>query len=415
MLLHYRVSMADVIISGAGPSGSLTALILARAGVRVRVFERAAFPRDKLCGDTLNPGALAALARHLDLTALEALSIPIAGMRLSGPGGVVVQGTYKGGAGRAVLRRDLDRWLADQAVAAGAVIEERRSVVAPIVHDQRVEGVRVRNASGREEEYAARLTIAADGRRSRLAAALQLSGYARQPRRWAVGAYFDGVSGMNEMGEMHVRPGRYIGLAPTPGGLTNVCCVLSPESSPHAWREPDALLISTMLADRLLAPRFTGATRVTPVAILGPMAIDAPVPGMTGLLLAGDAAGFIDPMTGDGLRFALEGAELAAAVAIDVLDGRVAREAAAADLARRRHARFAMKWRFNRTVRRLVDDGRFIAGAALAARLLPGLFARVIRYAGDCDLAETGMPPLAPGNAARGARVSGFERITPWA
>jgi flavin-dependent dehydrogenase len=145
------------------------------------------------------------------------------------------------------------------------------------------------------------------------------------------------------------------------------------------------------------------------------MAIDAPVPGVTGLLLAGDAAGFIDPMTGDGLRFALEGAELAAAVAFDVLDGRIAGEAAAAELARRRHARFAMKWRFNRTVRRLVDDGRFIAGAALTARLLPGLFARVIRYAGDCDLAEAGMPPLAPGDAARGARVSGFERITPWA
>ena len=220
--------MDDVTISGAGPSGSLTALILARAGIRVRVFERAAFPRDKLCGDTLNPGALAALARHVDLAALEAMSIPVGGMRLSGPGGVVVQGTYQGGDGRALLRRDLDQWLAGQAAAAGAVIDERRSVLAPIIRERAVQGVRVRNAGGSEEEYKSRLTIAADGRRSRLASGLKLSGHPPRPRRWAIGAYFDGISGMSGMGEMHVRHGRYIGLAPTPGGLTNVCCVLSP-------------------------------------------------------------------------------------------------------------------------------------------------------------------------------------------
>ena len=55
--------MDDVLIVGAGPAGAVAATVLARAGARVRVIDRATFPRDKLCGDTLNPGCLALLRR----------------------------------------------------------------------------------------------------------------------------------------------------------------------------------------------------------------------------------------------------------------------------------------------------------------------------------------------------------------
>ena len=100
--------MDDVAIAGAGPAGALAAIILARAGLRVRVFDRARFPRHKLCGDTLNPGALEVLRRHMDVSTLIARSDPIQGMLLTGPGGVRVRGDYGGGAtGRSVTRSGL--------------------------------------------------------------------------------------------------------------------------------------------------------------------------------------------------------------------------------------------------------------------------------------------------------------------
>jgi flavin-dependent dehydrogenase len=116
------------------------------------------------------------------------------------------------------------------------------------------------------------------------------------------------------------------------------------------------------------------------------MAMDPLGAGVPGLLVAGDAAGFIDPMTGDGLRFAFEGGALAAAVALDVLGGRTTPQAAPLVLADRRRAAFAAKWRFNRAVRRLVASPWAITAAALAARVVPVAFEAMIRYAGDCDV-----------------------------
>ena len=120
--------------------------------------------------------------------------------------------------------------------------------------------------------------------------------------------------------------------------------------------------------------------------MLGPMAVDADAAGEPGLLLAGDAAGFIDPMTGDGLRLALAGGELAATVALEVLAGTLPLEQSHVVLADRRRQAFAAKWRFNRTLRSLVTSPQGVVVAAAAARVVPSMFASIIRYAGDCGL-----------------------------
>ena len=312
----------DVAIAGAGPAGSLAALILARAGLRVRLFDRARFPRHKLCGDTLNPGALAVLQRHLDVSPLIAKSDVIDGMILTGPRGVTVRATYGDGvAGRAITRDVLDHWLVAQAIDAGATLEEHVTVKEAAIAEGRIAGLTVANGHG-PVTHPARLVIAADGRRSNVAIGRGLSHQPPRPRRWAIGSYFTGVSGLTALGEMHVRRGHYIGVAPVPGGMTNACLVIPHASGDQPFGAPAEVLRRYLGDDPQLGPRFAAARAVTAPTTLGPMAVEASAAGEPGLLLAGDAAGFIDPMTGDGLHFALRGAELAAAVALDVLAGR---------------------------------------------------------------------------------------------
>jgi flavin-dependent dehydrogenase len=374
----------DVIVAGGGPAGALAALLLARAGARVRLFDRARFPRPKLCGDTLNPGALAVLARHVALAPLLARSHGIHGMRLSGPDGVTVSGRYPDGIeGRAVTRDVLDAWLLGEAGRAGVQVEDGQAVAGPLVGDARVRGVRVRTAAG-HAAHPARLVVAADGRRSPLALALGLLRQPARPRRWAIGAYLEGVTGMDPwLGEMHVRRGHYLGLSPVPGGLTNACLVVSQAGARAAGAAPLDALMAALRADVLLAARMTHARPVSGVAVLGPLAADASTAGAPGMLLAGDAAGFIDPMTGDGLRLALAGAELAADAGRAVLDGRLSPDRAAGALAEARRCAFGGKQRVNRALRALVDWPAALGAAAAGARVVPACFEALVRYAAD--------------------------------
>jgi flavin-dependent dehydrogenase len=377
--------MDDVAIAGGGPAGSFAALLLARAGARVRVFERARFPRPKLCGDTLNPGALAVLAPHVDMATLIEQSDPIEGMLLTGPGGVQVAGRYGAGiSGRAISRAALDHWLLAHAIDAGAIVEEGAIVKDATMANGRVAGLALAGVGGTRVGHPARLVIAADGRRSAVAVARGLIHQPWWPRRWAIGAYFTDVDGMTTLGEMHVRGGHYFGVAPLPGSATNACIVVPHEEGSPAISEPGEWLRRALLDDPQLGPRFSRARRVTDPIVLGPMAVDAAAAGEPGLLLAGDAAGFIDPMTGDGLRFALAGAKLAALTAIDALTGETPLDRAHHELAAKRQALFAAKWRFNRALRSLVTVPAGVRGAAAAARVVPSWFRGIIRYAGDC-------------------------------
>ncbi len=383
----------DVLIAGAGPAGSLAAVLLARAGLRVRLLDRATFPRRKLCGDTLNPGALAILRRHGLADLIERRGRPLAGMVVTGDGGVRIQGDYGGGVqGRAFPRLELDAAMVEAAVAAGADLHTGVAVRGAFFDQRgRVRGVRVSGPGSGERHLVAPMTIAADGRRSTIATTLSLSRHPRAPRRWAIGAYFTGVEGLGSHGEMHVRRGHYIGVAPMPGDTANACLVL-PQGTrpPRAFGDPAALLEAALRGDAQLAPRFAAARRVSPAVLVGPLAVDTTAAGMPGVLLAGDASGFIDPMTGDGLRFAFRGAELAAEIVLDVMSG-AAIENAHLRLATRRQQEFAAKWRLDRALRAMVSWPPAITAAAAAARVWPGAVRHLIRYAGDVSIADCGM------------------------
>ncbi|MCU1382147.1 MAG: hypothetical protein JWL71_844 [Acidobacteria bacterium] len=422
--------MLDVLIVGAGPAGSVAGAVLARAGARVRIVDRAAFPRDKLCGDTVNPGTLARL-RALDLAGgIEEHSLRIGGMRVTGERGVAIEGRYPAGlSGRAITRRELDWLLLQQAIAAGCQFDPGVAVRGAMVTQQgaarSVAGAIV-GGNGHESRIDARVTIAADGRHSTIAFGLGLAHHPRRPRRWAIGAYFEnfmpaGVrigsgwgrtgaglgSGPDQtgaglgsgpgqngvglgsdpdqapgFGEMHVRRGHYIGIAPLRGGLTNVCLVKPSFAGDATLGHPAVLLTSALAADPALRDRAAAARLIGSPVVLGPLAVDVRHEAIDGLLLAGDAAGFIDPITGDGLRFATHGAELAAASALQALEH--GWTGVHHQLARARRHAFAAKWAFNRGLRALVASPLGVDTAAVGARIAPPILRAMISRAGDC-------------------------------
>ncbi|MFN8062788.1 MAG: FAD-dependent monooxygenase, partial [Vicinamibacterales bacterium] len=309
--------------------------------------------------------------------------VAVEGMQITSGSGVRVEGRYRKRLGVAVRRRDLDARLVEAAIAAGARFRDGVTVVGPLVDAAdawpRVRGVVLREAEGRPIRLPTVLTIAADGRHSTLAVGLGLGRYPTSPRRWVTGAYFAGVEGLGALGEMHVRDDAYVGVAPLPNGLANVCVV---SAARERFRRPRGLLAEVVAGDALLRARFERATRVTDPVTLGPLAFDASAAGCPGLLLAGDAAGFIDPMTGDGVRLAIRGGILAAAVALEELEHPTG--LAHVRLLDRRRAEFAWKWRFNRALRALVSCRGGVRAGALAARLAPRAFQAMIAYAGDC-------------------------------
>jgi menaquinone-9 beta-reductase len=391
----------DVLIVGAGPAGSVAGTILARAGVRVRIVDRATFPRDKLCGDTVNPGTLARLRALHMADGIEARSLRVDGMRVTGGRGVSIEACYPSGlSGRAITRRELDALLLQQAIAAGCCFDPGVAVRGAIVaEDGRVRSVSgiIAGAGRTDARIGACVTIAADGRHSTIAFGLGLAAHPRRPRRWAIGAYFANFMPVGArlgsdpnlaptLGEMHVRRGHYIGIAPVLGGLTNVCVVKPSGPGDVALADPAALLTKTLAADPMLRDRAAGAELIGTPVVLGPLAVDVRAEAIPGLLLAGDAAGFIDPITGDGLRFATHGAELAAAAALRALEH--GWTGVHHSLAAARHRAFSAKWTFNRGLRALVASPAGVDAAAVGARIAPSMLRAVIARAGDCEPAR---------------------------
>jgi geranylgeranyl reductase family protein len=386
------LSQSDVLIVGAGPAGSVAALVLARAGVSVRLVDRARFPRDKLCGDTLNPGTLSILDRLGISGPVRHRALAITGMSVTGPGGANVSADYPDGLrGAAMTRRELDVLLVEAAVRAGARFDSGIIIRAPLIttDTSRVIGVRVA-ASGVDHDVHVRVVIAADGRHSKIAFGMGLARYAPAPKRWAFGAYFIDVDGMSSHGEMHVRPDGYIGIAPLPGDVVNVCLVKDLKNMFRAQRVDTELIVEAALReDPVLRERFAHARQVSEVKALGPMAVDGITAGYPGLLLAGDAAGFIDPMTGDGMRFAMRGGELAAEAALEEL---ASGTPACQTLWKARAREFGPKWRINRGLRTLVNSPHAVGVAAQVTRQWTAPVRLLVRLAGDVNLVRDAAP-----------------------
>jgi geranylgeranyl reductase family protein len=311
---------ADVIVVGAGPAGSATAAQLAKDGLRVLLMDKSVAPPPKVCGEYLSPGCLPILDRLGALKSIQdAGARSLHGMLIHSAGGRTLRAAYpekpnsEGTRPHAlsVSRTSLDPLLLDLAVKNGATFEASFQVSDVLWQDGRVSGVQ-RKDRGRLVTRRAPFTVGADGRHSVIARRI---GAARpHPRldRMAIVAYLSGARREEEVGEIFLGCDRYAILNPVASDLTNIGLVVNRRDLPRG-EDPRRLVWSIAASLPGLADRLTSATMLAPARCLGPLAHRATRLATPGALLVGDAAGFLDPFTGEGIYTALRSAELAAA------------------------------------------------------------------------------------------------------
>ncbi|MEA2721779.1 MAG: hypothetical protein QOJ39_3643, partial [Candidatus Eremiobacteraeota bacterium] len=298
-------------------------------------------------------GAVAALDDLGVLGEVEAASAPLRGVRLVAEGADPVVLPFRRPA-LACAREVLDAILLDAARAAGAVVEQGR-VEDVMVHDGWVTGVFVRTPDGELEERPARYTVGADGVGSVIARSCAMTKPAPRSARYAVGGHYAGFEDLDGHVEMYVGGGAYFALNPLSDVRANVMVVV-PKERLGAWsRDVDAGVGGAAAELGRGVRSFAGVTRLGPRVSFGPLAHATHVAYQADAVLVGDAAGFLDPFTGQGMFLALSGAERAAAALLTALGTRGAPWNVLEDYARWRARDVAWRARLSKAVSLLVD------------------------------------------------------------
>ena len=271
--------MIDLLVAGGGPAGLATAIHAALAGLDVVVVEPRAAPIDKACGEGLMPGAVRAADR---------LGITLPGRRLLGirylDDNYQAEARFRTGPGLGVRRTALHTAFAERATALGVQIVHGR--VGTVAQDQ--DGV---TAAG----FTARYLAAADGLHSpvRRALGLHRAPGPGAPARYGLRRHF-AVAPWTDHVEVHWSPGAEAYVTPI---------------------GPDVVGVAVLTADRLpfdrLLPRFPAlcdrlrGADASPVRGAGPLRQGATGRVAGRVLLVGDAAGYLDALTGEGIALAL--------------------------------------------------------------------------------------------------------------
>ena len=280
----------DVIICGGGPAGSVCAAFCAASGLKTLVIEKAVFPREKVCGDCINPSCWPILERlNLAGRVLTLAHSRLGEVEFIGIGGRSIRFPLHSSArGEIAVKRGLfDSLLLQRAVECGAEVRQGTAVT----------GVgRGWNVRSGEEAFTAPNLVAADGRNSTVLRLLGLLAPAAR-ERVAIQAHIPAPRDFGERVVLRFLPEGYCGYCSVGGEQLNLCLVAIPRGIP---------------ALKLWASRHFSVTPDQPWRTITPLA-RKPVPAFgDNLVLVGDAARVVEPFTGEGIYYALASGELAA-------------------------------------------------------------------------------------------------------
>lgn len=378
----------EVLVVGAGPAGSAVAAALAADGRDVLMVEARAHPRPKACAEYASPRIVEELRRlGLPEAGWQRDALPLAGMRVI-RGRDAVDVRYRDAVGpRSAWGLDrlvFDTALAAHATASGARLVEHAAFDEPVWTDGRVSGAIVSTPEG-ATTIRSRWLVGADGARSRVANRLGVERPVIAPRRLGMVAHYEADPELADHGEMHVGPGWYVGLAPLAGGRLNVGMALPMEKVRRSAKEQFQAAIEGIPA---VAARLAGRRRLTPIMGASPIGHRVGRAAGPGWLLVGDAAGFIDPFTGEGIYRALRSARAAAeslARGDDDVEDRY--------LAARRHA-FAAKDALTWLVQGMLASPPLMGYALRRLASRPATALRLGSALGDCRPASDALSPF---------------------
>lgn len=277
----------DLAVVGGGPAGASLAITAARNGVNVVVFDASEFPRQKVCGEFISAESLAILrdllAQHPEATTALASAPEIARARLFFQGSVIK--TAVDPPALSLPRYSLDSLLWQAAHHAGVATFSRCEVLA-------VEGEGPFMLNTAIGDVAAKAVAICAGRWSRFSQVPLPPG----PKWMGVKAHYREASPAPST-DLYFFEGGYCGVQPVSRDVVNVCAMVR---SDYASNLPAVLSLSPQLAKRASAWE-----QLTDAVSTAPLLYRTPQPTQRSLLLAGDAAGFIDPFAGDGISLAL--------------------------------------------------------------------------------------------------------------
>jgi len=322
------VGMYDVAIIGGGPAGSTAATLLARAGRRVTVFEREKFPRFHI-GESLLPFSMKAFSRlGLHEKFLRAGFIKKFGGEIVGA--CSETGTkfyfkdgYRSQTDHAyqVTRGDFDKVLLDHAAECGAEVQEQTSVDRVQFSKDDVELTVKCNGSSRS--IRARYLIDASGRASVLGRQFKIKKTYNHLQKLSIFAHYDGVwraNGIDGTLTVLIRAiDRWFWLIPLSADRTSVGVVLDSETFRKSKLSAEDFLEQALGEQPIIAKRMTNARRVSQVYVEADFSYRSARLHGDRWLLAGDAAGFIDPIFSSGVFLAVFSGERCADVLNEVL------------------------------------------------------------------------------------------------